>query len=63
VREIEAVFAAEAATYDLFTGHRSKRNIFLYKKLNYKIARTEKVTNRIERVYLQKPGLRQEAAS
>ncbi len=55
MREIEATFP-ESETYDLFTGNRSKRNIFLVKKLNYKISRTEKVNKRVERVYLQKAG-------
>jgi ech hydrogenase subunit C len=55
IQEIEAAFPG-AQSYELFTGHRSKRNIFLVKKLNYKIARTEKISNRVERVYLQKAG-------
>lgn len=53
IREIEALFP-NAKSYELFTGHRSKRNLFLVEKLNYKIERTEKVSPRIERVYLKK---------
>lgn len=55
VQEIEAAFP-DAESYTLFTGQRSKRNIFLYKKLSYQIARTEKVKDRVERVYLEKAG-------
>lgn len=35
------------------TGPKSRRNIFLYKKLGYKMTRTEKIDNR-DRVYLEK---------
>lgn len=41
--EIEACFP-EAHVYQVFTGHKSKRNIIIYQKLGYKISGTEPVT-------------------
>ena len=40
--------------FEIFTGHKSKRNIYLYQKLGYRIFMTEKITDNLELVYLEK---------
>jgi GNAT superfamily N-acetyltransferase len=51
--EIEAVFA-QARRFELFTGHRSERNLYLYQKLGYRPFRREQVTAALTLVYLEK---------
>jgi GNAT superfamily N-acetyltransferase len=51
--EIEACFP-DAQRYELFTGHRSVRNLYLYQKLGYRPARTEKVSEKLTMVFLEK---------
>jgi ribosomal protein S18 acetylase RimI-like enzyme len=41
--------------FELFTGHKSERNLYLYQKLGYRIWRTEKINELLSQVYLQKP--------
>ncbi len=53
MNEIEKFFN-KAKRFELFTGYKSKRNIHLYQKLGYKIFRTEKITDNLEFVYLEK---------
>jgi ribosomal protein S18 acetylase RimI-like enzyme len=53
--EIEACFAA-AKRFELFTGHRSERNLHLYRKLGYVAIRTEKATDALSIVFMEKPG-------
>jgi ribosomal protein S18 acetylase RimI-like enzyme len=53
MNEIEKFFK-KAKRFELFTGHKSKRNIYLYQKLGYRIFRTEKITDNLEIVYLVK---------
>jgi len=53
---IEAHFK-DAKRYEIFIGHKSKRTIFFYTKLGYKKFKTEKVTEKRERVYLEKFNL------
>lgn len=53
VTEIEACFAA-SNRFELFTGHKSEKNINLYKKLGYKIFKTETVSSELDFVYLEK---------
>ena len=43
-----------AKRYELFTGGRSEGNLYLYQKLGYKIFRRERVTERLELVFLEK---------
>ncbi|MFB3895802.1 MAG: GNAT family N-acetyltransferase [bacterium] len=43
--------------YELFTGHKSQRNIYLYQKLGYKIFRREKVSENLELVYMEKKNI------
>lgn len=42
--------------YELFTGHKSAKNLYLYQKLGYKIYEHEYVANNLQLVYLQKDG-------
>jgi GNAT superfamily N-acetyltransferase len=53
MNEIEAVFA-RARRFELFTGHRSERNLYLYHKLGYRPFRREVVTGALTLVYLEK---------
>lgn len=53
MEEIEAVFA-QARRFELFTGHRSERNLYLYHKLGYRPFRRDRVTAALTLVYLEK---------
>jgi ribosomal protein S18 acetylase RimI-like enzyme len=44
----------DAHRYQLFTGHRSERNLYLYKKLGYLEVRTETASDRLSLVFLEK---------
>jgi ribosomal protein S18 acetylase RimI-like enzyme len=51
--EIEVRFP-EARRYELFTGHRSARNLYLYQKLGYRPVRREQVSEKLTMVFLEK---------
>jgi GNAT superfamily N-acetyltransferase len=51
--EIEGCFP-QAQRYELFTGHRSERNLYLYKKLGYRRVRMEQVSEKLTMVFLEK---------
>jgi ribosomal protein S18 acetylase RimI-like enzyme len=51
--EIEALFGG-AKRYELFTGHRSERNIHLYRKLGYGMFKRERVNSGLTHVFLEK---------
>ncbi len=53
MNEIESYFI-KAKRFELFTGYRSERNIYLYQKLGYKIFRKEKINDNFELVYMEK---------
>jgi ribosomal protein S18 acetylase RimI-like enzyme len=53
LKEIERRFE-NAGRFELFTGHRSERNLHLYRKLGYRIFRSEKVSESLTLVYLEK---------
>ncbi len=53
MKEIESVFQ-ECERFELITGHKSLKNIKLYEKLGYKIFKTEKLTENLSLVYLEK---------
>lgn len=53
MHEIEGRFG-EAKRFELFTGHRSERNLHLYKKLGYRFFRAEPITENLKLVYLEK---------
>jgi ribosomal protein S18 acetylase RimI-like enzyme len=53
MEEIENRFG-EAKRFELFTGHKSRRNIYLYGKLGYEAFRTVRVNDDLKLVYLEK---------
>jgi ribosomal protein S18 acetylase RimI-like enzyme len=56
MRAIENIFK-ECERFELITGHKSYRNIKLYEKLGYTIFKTEKLTENLNLVYLEKINL------
>ena len=53
LKEIERRFE-NAGRFELFTGHKSERNLHLYRKLGYRIFRSEKISESLTLVYLEK---------
>ncbi len=53
LRAIEAYFSG-VQRYELFTSERSARNLYLYQKSGYRIWRTERLTDIMTLVYLEK---------
>jgi GNAT superfamily N-acetyltransferase len=51
--EIEAAFAG-TGRFELFTGHKSERNLYLYGKLGYKVFQHQQGAGMPELVYLEK---------
>ncbi len=51
--EIEKRFP-EAERFELFTGHRSEGNLRLYKRIGYRVFKSEKISETLELVYLEK---------
>jgi ech hydrogenase subunit C len=51
--EIENHFP-ECNRFELFTGHKSRRNIYFYQKLGYRIFKSEEVSSKRRRVFMQK---------
>jgi hypothetical protein len=64
MHEIERRFGY-AKRFELFTGHLSKRNIYLYQKLGYQAFNREMVNKNLELVYMEKTNetTSQDAAS
>lgn len=63
LRAIEAEFDG-APRYELFTGHRSSKNLHLYQKFGYKIFRKEQISQKVTLVYMEKaPVPRQRQAA
>jgi ribosomal protein S18 acetylase RimI-like enzyme len=56
MNEIENIFN-ECSRFELITGHKSYKNIKLYEKLGYKIFKTEKLTENLDLIYLEKVNL------
>ncbi len=54
LEEIEKCYK-RAERYELFTGHRSIRNLYLYRKLGYKPFASEVVTDNLTSIFLEKP--------
>lgn len=50
---IEETFK-EAQRFEIFTGHKSERNLFLYEKLGYQRFKTIKANEKLTIVYLEK---------
>ena len=53
MHEIEAVFAS-AGRFELFTGSKSERNLYLYRKLGYKGFNEQPLTDAVSLVFLEK---------
>lgn len=53
INKIESIFN-DAKRYGLFTGHKSKKNLYLYKKLGYKPLKIKKKNENLQIVYLEK---------
>ena len=51
--KIEEMFS-KSRRFELFTGHKSEKNLYLYQKLGYNIFRDETVTKELKLVYLEK---------
>ena len=51
--EIERLFR-HAARFELFTGHLSERNLYLYRKLGYRPFKQERISDALTLVYLEK---------
>jgi len=51
--QIEGCFP-QAQRYELFTGHLSERNLYLYQKLGYQRVRMEPVSEKLTMVFLEK---------
>ena len=59
MNEIEHAFS-HAARFELFTGHLSERNLYLYHKLGYRPFKQERISDALTLVYLEKvPSPRQ----
>jgi ribosomal protein S18 acetylase RimI-like enzyme len=59
MRGIEETFK-EARRFELFTGHKSEKNLYLYEKLGYKAFKTVKANERLNIVFLEKITLSKE---
>ena len=53
MERIEETFK-EAQRFELFTGHKSEKNLHLYQKLGYQIFKTVKANERLNIVFLEK---------
>jgi GNAT superfamily N-acetyltransferase len=53
VGEIERVFA-EAKRFEIFTGDRSERNLYLYRKLGYRVFESRELTDKVTLVFMEK---------
>ena len=55
MHQIEARFGG-IGRYELFTGHRSERNLYLYHKLGYEECRREALSPKVTLIFLEKQG-------
>jgi GNAT superfamily N-acetyltransferase len=53
MNRVEKTFK-EAQRFEIFTGHKSERNLYLYEKLGYKRFKTVKANEKLTIVYLEK---------
>jgi len=58
MQEIEALFP-QASRFELFTGHLSQKNLYLYQKLGYQAFREKIINPQLRLIYLEKPNLPQ----
>ncbi len=52
IRKVEESFCNKR--FEIFTGHKSEKNLYLYQKMGYKIFKKEKLTGDIDMLYLAK---------
>lgn len=52
MEQIESCF--EAQRFELFTGHKSDRNIHFYERLGYKLFKSEKINKTLSFVFMEK---------
>jgi len=55
IKELESIFF-DCKRFELFTGHRSQKNLYFYTKLGYKIFKTLQITSNLDFVFLEKEG-------
>jgi hypothetical protein len=55
MNDIERIFYG-CKRFELFTGDRSERNLYLYRKLGYRIFKTAKISDQTNIIYLEKKG-------
>jgi ribosomal protein S18 acetylase RimI-like enzyme len=53
MHEIEGLFD-RAHRFELFTGHKSERNLHLYRKLGYRVCRQQRLSDAVNLVFLEK---------
>jgi ribosomal protein S18 acetylase RimI-like enzyme len=53
MNKIEEMFG-DVKRFELFTRHRSEKNLYLYQKLGYKVFKTVKANDRLNIIYLEK---------
>lgn len=53
LKEIEILFSS-VERFELFTGDKSEKNLFLYQKVGYKIFKRKKVSAELELIFLEK---------
>ena len=53
MEQIESCFD-EVQRFELFTGHKSDRNIRLYEQLGYKLFKSEKINKTLSLVFMEK---------
>lgn len=53
LREVEQMFK-EYRRFELFTGHKSKKNLYLYGKKGYKIFKSQVINEKLTMMYLEK---------
>jgi Ni,Fe-hydrogenase III small subunit/GNAT superfamily N-acetyltransferase len=63
MNEAERRFKTAVNRFEVFTGDKSKRNIFFYEKLGYEVFKTERISEKRNRVYLQKANSKQPEAA
>ncbi len=53
MEQIESCFG-QAQRFELFTGHKSERNIHLYERLGYEVFKSEEINKNLSFVFMQK---------
>ncbi len=53
IKGIEELFNS-ALRFELFTGFRSEKNLYLYNKMGYAVSKSERVSEKLTLVYLEK---------